>query len=126
MMASPYDEIVVLVAEDERPVREVMTRTFRQRGWTVLEAQDGEEAMRIAEEHAQPIDAIVADVKMPGMGGLELVQHFRRWYPGLRVLLVSGDPHIVRQPTPAQNNIALLAKPFSGAELVEAVLRLLE
>jgi len=65
-------------------------------------------------------------VKMPKMGGLELVHHFRRWFPSARALIISGDPDVVSTKQPPSNYIALLPKPFTSAELVKAMSELLD
>ena len=123
---SMKENATILVVEDDAQIRRMMVRTLRAHGWSVLEAEHGEDAMDVAGNHAAPVHAIVSDVKMPNMGGLELVFHFRRWYPGVRALLVSGDPHVVGQGANVGEHVALLAKPFTPETLVEAVAALLE
>src|SRR5579872_6183338 len=86
------DAETVLVVDDEAPVREVMVLALRSEGFNVLHAANGQEALAVAERHAAPIDAIVSDIMMPQMGGGALLETLRRWYPGIRFLLVSGFP----------------------------------
>lgn len=120
------ENATILVVEDDSQIRRIMARTLRAHGWSVLEAENGEDALDVAGNHAAPVHAIVSDVKMPNMGGLELVFHFRRWYPGVRALLVSGDPHVVGTGGSAGEHVTLLAKPFTPETLVQAVQALLE
>ncbi len=82
----------VLVAEDEPVLRGMIARTLRERGYTVLEAADGEEALALARSWSEPLDLAVADVVMPRMNGHTLARHLRHAHPGVRVLFISGFP----------------------------------
>src|SRR6185436_5581899 len=87
--AGPPSE-TILVVEDETAVRNIVVRSLRSRGYQVLEAKHGEDALLVAEKHNAPIHLVVTDVVMPNMNGTELFEHLRRWYPRMRVLFVSG------------------------------------
>ncbi|HEX8027215.1 MAG TPA: response regulator, partial [Vicinamibacterales bacterium] len=110
----------VLVAEDEQGVRELAVESLERRGYRVLAAASGEEALRIAAGYGAAIDLLVSDVIMPGMKGTELAERLRATRPGTRVLLMSGYAADV---VTAQDlrDAPLLSKPFSPATLIKAV-----
>nr|MDA8121055.1 ATP-binding protein [Deltaproteobacteria bacterium] len=87
---APHGTETVLVAEDERQVREFITRILSAKGYRVLSAGDGFEALRLVRNSGDPVDLLVTDVVMPGMGGRELASRVKAARPGTRVLFVSG------------------------------------
>jgi PAS domain S-box-containing protein len=101
----------ILLVDDEEDVRSVMLSMLRQKGYRVLDAGSGAEAIRILEAHGGAIDMLVTDVLMPGMSGRELYEHLARRLPGLKVLFVSGyaDDAFGRQPGLGHS---FLSKPF--------------
>lgn len=112
----------LLVVEDEAIVRAIAVDALRRHGYTVLQAGDGMEALRVAGEHAGNIDLLVTDVVMPQLGGRELARRLRSKRPKLRVLYVSGytDSAIARHGM-LEDGIALLQKPFTAATLTRKV-----
>ena len=80
----------ILLVEDEDMVRSVTSAALIRCGYQVLEAQDGNEALRILAQHQGPLDMVLTDVVMPGMGGEELVRHLLAERPDLQVLFMSG------------------------------------
>jgi two-component system cell cycle sensor histidine kinase/response regulator CckA len=105
----------VLLVEDEDSVRSLVRRVLQRQGYTVLEASNGAEALRIAERHRGTIPLLVTDMMMPGMSGTVLAEQFTRRRPGARVLFMSGytDDQF---PTLGPGK-ELLLKPFEPAEL---------
>jgi PAS domain S-box-containing protein len=85
-----HAEEVVIVAEDEPMVRNIMARTLRDCGYTVLEANDGKEALQLVESRMGRVSLIVADVVMPDMGGRDLAARAAERWPELPVLFTSG------------------------------------
>jgi two-component system, cell cycle sensor histidine kinase and response regulator CckA len=83
-------EEVVLVAEDEPMVRNIVARTLRECGYGVLEAADGNEALQLLEAENGRVSLIVADVVMPDMGGREMAARVAERWPGVPVLFTSG------------------------------------
>jgi CheY-like chemotaxis protein len=81
---------VVLIAEAEPMVRNIMARALRQCGYTVLEAGNGAEALALLEGEHRPVHLIVADVVMPDMGGRELASRVAQRWPDVPVLFTSG------------------------------------
>jgi signal transduction histidine kinase/ActR/RegA family two-component response regulator len=80
----------VLMVEDEDMIRNLLTRTLEQAGYTVLGADRGSEALLMAEQHQGPIDLMVTDVVMPRMSGYELREQLALFRPETRVLYISG------------------------------------
>ncbi len=81
---------VVILAEDEPSVRTILARSLREYGYTVLEAGDGAEALKLARQQLAPPALVIADVVMPGMSGRELSDELTARWPGIPVLFTSG------------------------------------
>ncbi|WP_262029548.1 cell cycle histidine kinase CckA [Microvirga sp. Mcv34] len=112
----------ILLVEDEDPVRAVNARALSARGYTVLEAASGIEAMEIIEERGAPVDLVVSDVVMPEMDGPTLLRELRKLYPDLKVIFVSGyAEEAFRKNLPEGEDFNFLPKPFSLRQLVETV-----
>ncbi|MEO8139840.1 MAG: ATP-binding protein, partial [Gemmatimonadota bacterium] len=128
LRAAPAPEArgVVLVVEDEVLVRDLVSRTLRRAGYTVLVADNGEEALRVSGEHSGPIDLMVTDVIMPRMGGRELAAQIILPRPGLRILFVSGYSNETSHGSGALGTGAgYLQKPFTPSTLLERVREML-
>jgi two-component system cell cycle sensor histidine kinase/response regulator CckA len=120
----PQREGVVLVAEDDEALRRAARFTLKAAGFGVLEAKDGEEAIKIAASGAA-FRILVTDVVMPGMNGVQLATDLRQRFPGLPVLYVSGW---VEKGVPLELGVPgtlFLAKPYTATALVEAVGKLM-
>jgi CheY-like chemotaxis protein len=107
----------VLVAEDDPTVRAMAVRVLRDRGYTPLEATDGDEALRVLLRHPGGVDLLLTDVVMPNRGGRDLARHVAELRPGVRILYVSGYLH----DEELEAGAAFLQKPFSAAALVSKV-----
>jgi two-component system cell cycle sensor histidine kinase/response regulator CckA len=116
---------VVMIVDDERPVRSLQRRFLAEAGFSVVDAEDGAGAIALATDTVRP-DVVVADVQMPGMNGEELAMRLRAVLPGVKVLFVTGhaDALFDLRPTLGADE-AYLEKPFTRAGLVEAVSLLL-
>ncbi|MGX9350493.1 ATP-binding protein [Shimia sp. W99] len=113
---------VVLLVEDEAPVRSFASRALRLRGFTVLEAGSGEEALELLENEAPVVDLFVTDVIMPGLDGPGWVRKARRDYPQTPVIFVSGYAEDSFSDDQSQiENSSFLPKPFSLSDLTKAV-----
>lgn len=119
------DETILLV-EDEDIVREVAARILRTQGYTVLEAQNGTEALHMCEAHNGPLHLLLTDVVMPQMSGHELAERVQALRPGVRVLFTSGysDTIMLRQSPEVQS--IFLQKPFAVRELLTKVREVLD
>ena len=117
----------VLVTEDEVQMRSLLRRCLASRGYQVLEASHGPEALEIAARHEGNIDLLLTDVVMPHMSGKELAQQLQRERPGLRVLFISGysaeaiERHGVLVP-----GTAFLQKPLQPDVLLRTVREVLD
>ena len=117
----------VLVVEDEPAVRAVVTRVLRERGYTVLDAASGREALEAVAGHQGRIDLVIADVVMPEMDGYELAAQLAELWPGLPVLFTSGHPgaDAAERAQPGPEHV-LLEKPLAPDVLAATVRRLLD
>ena len=118
---------VILVVEDEPSVRAPMSRMLREQGYLVLEATNGEDALRVMQDHHAPIHLVITDVMMPEMDGAELVSLLRDWYPGMRVLFISGySRQFLEARGDTVEGSSFMAKPFSLADMSRRVRELLD
>jgi signal transduction histidine kinase/CheY-like chemotaxis protein len=115
----------VLVVEDEEPVRALVARALSNAGFTILQAGDAPEALRVAADHHEHIDLLLTDVILPGQSGPELATTLSGLRPTMRVLYMSGytDDAIVRHNVSA--GMPLLSKPFKPDDMICAVRRLI-
>ena len=115
---------IVLLVEDEAPVRAFASRALRMRGYTVLEAENAEEALKTLEDTSLNVDVFVTDVIMPGMDGPTWVTKALKDRPGVRVVFVSGyaEDSVAEHQARIPNSV-FLPKPFSLSELTETVQR---
>lgn len=125
--APPRGIETVLVVEDDAAVRDLVARTLRGLGYTVLVATRSEEALPWMTERAHPVHLLLADTMLPGMGGKELADRAIAVLPGLPVLFMSGyaAPMLTRNGILAPG-VQLLVKPFSPAALAWRVREILD
>ena|SRR6266511_2466030 len=117
----------VLLVEDEPAVRALGARVLRSRGYTVLDAANGVEALRVAAAAGARIDLLLTDVVMPQMGGEALAEQFRALYPRTRVLFTSGYADSASFHGSVRDCGALfIEKPFSPAALARKVREVLD
>lgn len=116
------ERITILLTEDEAGVRMLAREVLKRQGYTVLEAQNGFEALKIENEYAGTIHLLLTDVVMPGLGGRELAERLVAKRPGTKVIFMSGytDDSIVRHGV-RQSAVAFLPKPFMPDDLVKKV-----
>lgn len=112
----------VLVADDEPMVRSFVRAALERKGYRVLAAGNGEEAVGILEEHRGAVDLVLLDLVMPALGGEEVAAFLARTQPGVKVLLMSGYSEKEAERIFAGRPIAaFLQKPFAAARLAERV-----
>jgi signal transduction histidine kinase/DNA-binding response OmpR family regulator len=119
----PRGTETVLLAEDEPSVRGMIATILQNQGYTVLQAANGDEAMRVAKEHSNTdIDLLLTDVVMPKMGGIELASRFRMDHPATKVILTSGysDQPMLPQDLSGPG-VDFIQKPFLPVALATKV-----
>jgi two-component system cell cycle sensor histidine kinase/response regulator CckA len=110
----------ILLVDDEQSVRAIVLKILRRANYNVLEAENGEAALKISDSHPEKIDLLLSDMYMPGLRGPEVAEALAPKRPGLRVLFMSGyADQDSRSGVPLGANF--LNKPFSGKELAAAV-----
>jgi two-component system, cell cycle sensor histidine kinase and response regulator CckA len=109
----------ILVVEDEPEVRSLVGETLRQLGYTVLEASDGYQALKLVQEQKTEIRLLLTDVIMPLMNGHELAMRLKAIRPGTKVLFMSGYTDDVLAFHGIAPEIDFIQKPFSSAGLSE-------
>ncbi len=115
-------EGVVLLVEDEAPVRAFASRALRLRGYTVIEAENAEEALHTLKDESLSIDVFVTDVIMPGLDGPSWVKEALKTRPNTRVVFVSGySEESLTETRERIPNSVFLPKPFSLSELTATV-----
>jgi CheY-like chemotaxis protein len=124
--ASENGTATILLAEDDASVRELVRAMLSKKGYVVLCASDGEQAIDMAATHGGTIDLLLTDVVLPGLNGREVAERMRAARPDLRVLYMSGytDDAILRRGVLAQRS-SLIQKPFSASDLTSRVSELL-
>lgn len=116
----------ILLVEDEDAVRVFSSRALRNKGYNVLEARSGEEALEVLDQEGNKVDLIVTDVVMPQMDGPTLYKHLRQRWPSMRVVFVSGyTEDRLREQFTSGEEIHFLGKPFSLKQLASKVKDLL-
>lgn len=106
---------VILVADDEALIRNLVTLLLQHDGYFVLSAADGHEGLELSRKYPGVIDLLITDMQMPKMKGTDLCAHLMEERPGIKVLVMSGAEmsEIVSQNA----NLPFLPKPFDGQTL---------
>ncbi|HEX2642175.1 MAG TPA: ATP-binding protein [Thermoanaerobaculia bacterium] len=122
----------LLLVEDEENVRKPLAELLKLRGYNVLEAADGPQALQISERHRGPIHLMVTDVLMGNMSGVELAERLAFKRPEMKVLFATGYPAGLAEQLSEHSggslyeDAHLLKKPFSGKDLAAKVREVLE
>ena len=116
----------ILLVEDDESLRKLVQIVLEQNGYKILEAINGEDALRVAEAYDGPIDMIITDVVMPRVGGRELINRLQPVYPDIKVIFMSGhtDSTIAHHGL-LETGINFIQKPFSIRELAKKVREIL-
>ena len=123
----PGHETILLV-EDDEAVRDTVMHELAVLGYTVLEASDGPEALRVAAaQPARRIDLLLTDVVMPEMDGCALAVRMRESQPGLKVVFSSGYARdVMLRQSPRPTGDAFLPKPYNAAALMRTLYAVLD
>jgi two-component system cell cycle sensor histidine kinase/response regulator CckA len=120
--AAPRGTETVLLAEDEQDVREIAREFLESGGYTVIEANNGAEALRLVAGHKGRIDLLVTDMVMPGMTGQELAGRLQKECPGVGIIYMSGySESAAAEAAQWDASTRLLTKPFSRNTILRTV-----
>ena len=115
----------ILLVDDDKNIRILVTELLSTMGYTILEAKDGREAMKLVD--IGPIDLVMTDLKMPGMDGIELTRAIRRIKPNLPIIVYSAYRFIDTGPVALKAGAnEYITKPFLQAKIKQVVERLLK
>jgi two-component system cell cycle sensor histidine kinase/response regulator CckA len=109
----------ILLADDEPAIRSLIETALTAEGYRVLPAKNGYEALRVFNEHGAHIDLVITDMRMPYIGGMELIAALLARRSTLKCLGISG------YPVAADAGVRVLPKPFSRKELLQTVQQVL-
>ena len=112
----------ILLVEDEPAVRQLFAQALTRAGYRVYEARNGQEALKVFDQHGESVDLLLTDMRMPFMGGAELAEQLRRRRRTLKLLCVSGYAGGVDTELTSD----FLAKPFSRDDLLKKVREVLD
>ncbi len=118
----PDTRETILLVEDEPAVRQLFAQALTRAGYRVFEARNGQEALKVFDQHGESIDLLLTDMRMPFMGGAELAQQLRARRSTLKLLCVSG----YASGPDTELSADFLAKPFSRDDLLNKVREVLE
>ena len=115
----------ILVVDDEEDVRKTIKLQLKGTGLEVVEAEDGEKGIEMLDaENAITVDAILCDVRMPKINGVEAVAYFRREYPSIPVIVLTGFPDVkLAVDFMKEGVVEYLVKPVEKERLVEVVMK---
>ncbi|MCC6694315.1 MAG: PocR ligand-binding domain-containing protein [Candidatus Hydrogenedentes bacterium] len=117
----------ILVAEDEEAVRTLVARMLESAGYSVLVASDGEEAIRVFDEHNGSIDLALLDVIMPRMSGRDVMERIRSQRPTMHFLFSSGySENAIATDFVVEKGLHVIMKPYRKADLLRAVREVLD
>jgi two-component system, cell cycle sensor histidine kinase and response regulator CckA len=122
--SSDATSTTVMVVDDEPAIRQIARRILEDGGYQITEAEGGLEAIALLAE-GHPLDLLLADLDMPGLGGDEMVRRIRATRPDLKVLYVTGHIDRLMDARPLWEGEAFLEKPFTSVGLREAIALLL-
>jgi CheY-like chemotaxis protein len=112
----------ILLVEDEPAVRNLFAQALKRAGYSVYEARNGQEAVKLFDQHGDSIDMLLTDMRMPYLGGAALAHHLRGRRRSLKLLCISGYPGNLD----AELAVDFLAKPFSRDDLLKKVREILD
>ena len=121
LAAAPRGTESILLVEDEDTVRELVRTILKARGYSVVDARNGREGLKLCQSHTGVIDLLVTDVVMPELGGRELAEGALKLRPALKVLFMSGHTQDVILKEGVQQGAAFLHKPFTPLQLAQKV-----
>jgi CheY-like chemotaxis protein len=114
---------VILVADDDVFVRNLVRLLLQRQGYIILCASDGQEGLELSRKYPGTIDLVITDVKMPRLNGMDLCAHLLEERPKIKVIVMSGSD--MKEIVSQNVNLPFLPKPFDGEALIARVLSVL-
>jgi CheY-like chemotaxis protein len=118
----------IVVIDDQEPIRRIVRRALEQAGHEVLDASDGQAGLQLLERHSA--DAVISDIFMPGLDGIQTLREIRKQFPRVRVIVISGGDSSgmldLRRDAELLGAVKSLPKPFTTHDIVAAVNSVLE
>ena len=122
----PSGHETILLVEDAHVVRKLARELLEFRGYIVIEASSGEEAIHVCKTHGSMIDLLLSDIIMPNMNGRELAELAAKLRPGMKILLMSGYADEITRNQLVRNGYQFIAKPFTSNALAVKVREVLD
>lgn len=119
----------ILVMDDEPDIRKIVRMTLEKAGYQVLEAEDGEKAIKILNtgENRMMLDVIICDIRMPKINGVEAITYFQKEYPRVPLIVLTGFPDTEMATSFLRSGVVdYLVKPVEGEKLKAAVAKAME
>ena len=113
----------LLIVDDDSSIRQLIRRTLERMGHTMLEADNGRDALRQLAGHT--VDLVLLDINMPQMEGIQAMQEIRRLFPRVHIIVISGIEALYLRASELLGADAAIRKPFRAEELRETVARVL-
>jgi DNA-binding NtrC family response regulator len=117
------DRETILVVDDDKSIRRVLSEILRSKGYEVVECCDANDALTVMDRESGAIGTMIADYSLAGMTGLALAREVRRLTPWVKILIISGHSRIGAQCR-SEGEFAFLAKPFGTADVLRALDRM--
>jgi two-component system, cell cycle sensor histidine kinase and response regulator CckA len=124
---APGGSETILFVEDDPGIRNFVQRLLKERGYRVLTAMNGDEALVLAKSETQPVHILITDVVMPGMSGRQLAKELLKSWPDVKVLFISGytEDAIIHHGV-LEKGSNFLSKPFSSEDLASTLRQILD
>jgi PAS domain S-box-containing protein len=127
LSTAPFSNCTILLAEDDPMVRGVALRMLQKAGCRIIVATNGEEAIRLFNEHASEVDLALLDVMMPKASGREVADHIRAANPSIPILFCTGyDYNLIDVGLSPGDGVRMVHKPYERQSLLGAVREMLE
>jgi len=119
----------VMIVDDEPDIRKVVRMTLQKAGYDVLDAEDGEKAIEAINtgENRLMLDVIICDIRMPKINGVEAIAYFRKEYPRVPIIVLTGFPDVNMATSFLSDGVVdYLVKPVEGEKLKAAVAKAMD
>jgi len=129
MFSGRKSEGLVLVVDDEPDVRKVVRMTLEKSGYDVVEAEDGEKGIEEIKkgENSILLNLIITDIRMPNMNGIDVINYYKKEWPSVPIIVLTGFPDLEMATTMLQHGISdYLVKPVESEKLRASVAKALE